>query len=419
VERWRVLKLGDVIEVKHGFAFKSEHFTDKGDYVLLTPGNFQEQGGLKLKGEKEKFYVGDFPADYLLRKGDLLLAMTDLTQNAPILGSPAFVPESDRFLHNQRLGKVVNLRPDQIDLDFLFYLFNTSSVRGQIKGSASGATVRHTSPSRIYDVAVTVPPLNVQRQIAGILANYDRLIENQKRRIQILEDMARALYREWFVEFRFPGQGSAKRSSVNVPKGWALVPLPECIEINPRVSVEKGAELPFVSMAGLANNCMLITEIESRAASGGSKFQNGDTLFARITPCLENGKTGFVQFLPTSEAAAMGSTEFIVLRSCSLTPEFVYCLARSEEIRNVAIKSMTGASGRQRVQEKCFDTIQIPHPPHELLNRFRAIVAPSFELIHNLFEQSQRLRGARNLLLPRLFATKPLRITREIRGLPS
>jgi type I restriction enzyme S subunit len=126
---WQKRTFGDLLEIKHGFAFKGEFFSDKGKYVLLTPGNFREEGGLKLKGEKEKFYCGAFPDEFLLRRGDMLVAMTDLTQNAPILGSPALIPEDDKYLHNQRLGKVVNLKTDEVAPEFLFYLLNTVSVR--------------------------------------------------------------------------------------------------------------------------------------------------------------------------------------------------------------------------------------------------------------------------------------------------
>ena len=102
---WKHSRLGNYFRIKHGYAFKGEFFADSGPYVLLTPGNFQADGGIKLKGEREKYYTGDFPSEFLLRRGDFLVVMTDLTQNAPILGSPAFIPEDDRFLHNQRLGK--------------------------------------------------------------------------------------------------------------------------------------------------------------------------------------------------------------------------------------------------------------------------------------------------------------------------
>ena len=106
---WRACCLGDFFRIKHGFAFKGQHFSSEGPYILLTPGNFNPHGGLKLKGEKEKYYTGDFPDEFLLRQGEFLVVMTDLTQEAAILGSPAFVPESGRFLHNQRLGKILDL----------------------------------------------------------------------------------------------------------------------------------------------------------------------------------------------------------------------------------------------------------------------------------------------------------------------
>jgi type I restriction enzyme S subunit len=157
-------------------------------------------------------------------------------------------------------------------------------------------------------------------------------------------------------------------------------------------------------MGCLSNDSMLISDIESREGNSGAKFQNGDTLFARITPCLENGKTGFVQFLPDAKSVGFGSTEFIVLRSRTLTPEFVYLLARSDEFRGIAIKSMSGATGRQRVQEQCFDDFEVIVPPRALLDRFSAVVGPSFRLIYTLHLQTQNLRQTRDLLLPRLLS---------------
>ena len=107
---------------------------------------------------------------------------------------------------------------------------------------------------------------------------------------------------------------------------------------------------------------------------------------------------------PVQRNGGFGSTEFIVLRSRTLTPEFVYLLARSDEFRGIAIKSMSGATGRQRVQERCFEDFQIAQPPSELLERFSAIVAPSFRLIYRLHLQNQNLRRTRDLLLPRLLS---------------
>ena len=413
--KWHDCKLGDLLEIKHGFAFLGEHFADAGTHIVLTPGNFFDEGGFKHKGDKEKWYNGPIPADYVLNDGDLIVAMTEQAEG--LLGSSAIVPRSGLYLHNQRLGLVQIRDRKQADHHFVYYLFNSKPVRQQIRGSASGTKIRHTAPSRIASVKVSVPPLPVQRRIAGILSAYDELMENSQRRIRILESMARALYREWFVRFRFPGHERQPRVASplgDIPKGWEVKTVPDCIHVNPRVVVPRDGEKPFVPMGCLSNDSMLITDIESRDGNSGAKFQNGDTLFARITPCLENGKTGFVQFLPDADSVACGSTEFIVLRSRTVTSEFVYCLARSDEFRGVAIKSMSGATGRQRVQEQCFDDFQIAQPPRALLDQFSAIVAQSFRLIYKLHLQIQNLRRTRDLLLPRLLSGQVELSTAEV-----
>jgi len=229
---WETVNLGELFRIKHGFAFKGEFFSESGKYILLSPGNFQEEGGLKLKGDKEKYYIGEFPTEYLLNKGELLVVLTDLKQTAPILGASGFIRENNKFLHNQRLGKIVNLDESRIDINFLFYLFNYHQVRGQIKGSATGSTVRHTSPERIYEVKVSLPPPPIQRKIAAILSAYDRLIENNTRRIEILEEMARSIYREWFVKFRFPGHEQVQMVDSElglIPEGWEVKQLDDIV----------------------------------------------------------------------------------------------------------------------------------------------------------------------------------------------
>jgi type I restriction enzyme S subunit len=405
MRRWTPCTLGDIIRIKHGFAFAGEHFSDRGSHVVLTPGNFFESGGFRDKVEKEKWYSGEVPADYVLYQGDLLVAMTE--QGEGLLGSSAVVPCSDRYLHNQRLGLVQVIDREQCDPKFIYYLFNSKPVRQQIRASASGTKIRHTSPTRIGEVKICLPPIEEQGRIAAILSDYDDLIEINRLRIKILEEMARVLYREWFILFRYPGHSSVRLidSAIGqIPYGWTIKTLPECILVNPRVHVPHEGEKPFVPVCYLANDSMLVSGFEFRTGNSGSKFQNGDTLFARITPCLENGKTGFVQFLPQATSVAFGSTEFIVLRSKTLTPEFVYLLARSQEFRTNAIKSMSGASGRQRVQEKCFDRFMIAEPPAELLAKFSAISSPGFHLIQNLHLRNENLRRTREMLLPRLLS---------------
>ena len=144
---WVEKPLSELCDIKHGFAFKSQFFTTEGDYVLLTPGNFYETGGYRDRGEKQKYYTGEIPPDFVLSEGDLLVAMTE--QAAGLLGSPVPVPESDKFLHNQRLGLVTKKPGVPWTNEFFFHVFNTQAVRKEIHDSATAVKVRHTSRRRL------------------------------------------------------------------------------------------------------------------------------------------------------------------------------------------------------------------------------------------------------------------------------
>jgi len=143
--------LGKLIHIKHGYAFKSEYFSlDTGTQIVLTPGNFFEEGGFKLRPDKDRFYTGDFPKDFVLRKDDIIIAMTEQTYG--LLGSPAIIPENDKYLHNQRLGKFEFLDKNRVSLRFLYYLFCVKILRDEISISATGTKIRHTAPERIYKI---------------------------------------------------------------------------------------------------------------------------------------------------------------------------------------------------------------------------------------------------------------------------
>ena len=245
---WTEITLGDALSIKHGFAFKGAYFADDGAYVILTPGNFHEKGGFRLRPGKDRAYFGDFPEAYILEQGDIIVAMTE--QGLGLLGSSAIVPDGNRYLHNQRLGLITKLDETVLNKSFLYHLFNTRGVRAQISGSASGTKVRHTSPERICKVRVRIPDLGCQAQIAKTLSAYDDLIENNRQRIALLERAARELYREWFVRLRFPGHEHTKIVD-GVPEGWTTRALGEIADIvmgqSPKSLYynEEGNGLPF------------------------------------------------------------------------------------------------------------------------------------------------------------------------------
>lgn len=184
---WVKRELSEMLSVKHGFAFKSEFFTTEGEYVLLTPGNFKEEGGYLDRGEKQKYYVGKIPKGYLLEKNDLLLAMTEQAEG--LLGSSILVPESNKYLHNQRLG-LIKFKDTRQNAVFYSYLFNSKSVRFAIHSSSTGTKVKHTSPTKLEAIQVGVPPIALQNKFESIIRAIEKNI--------VLNNKAKSDYEQSF-----------------------------------------------------------------------------------------------------------------------------------------------------------------------------------------------------------------------------
>ena len=222
---WVHTRLGDLIDIKHGYAFKGEYFHEEppGDF-LLTPGNFAIGGGFQWG--KRKYYRdgGPVPNEFVLRPGDLLVTMTDLSKEADTLGYSAVVPESGfRLLHNQRLGKVIK-KSESIDFGYLHWLLRSPDYRNEILASYTGSTVKHTSPKKILAYQFLCPQLQEQRQIATVLDSLEHKIELNRRMNETLETMARAIFKDWFVDF---GPTRAKvegRAPYLAPELWDLFP---------------------------------------------------------------------------------------------------------------------------------------------------------------------------------------------------
>jgi len=326
-----------------------------------------------------------------------------LTREAPVgeVGRCTFSDDENIFL-GQRLFQY---RPDpsKLDWNFLTYVLQSPEVQGRLHGRSFGATVPHVKVGDAENLPIPCPPLDEQIRIGSTLAAYDDLIATNQRRIALLEEAARRLYREWFIHLRFPGHESVKVVD-GVPEGWEAKTFSDLVDANPRTPFEKDVEHPFVEMAALSESSMVIGPCSSRIISGGAKFKNGDTLLARITPCIENGKTGFVQFLENDAAVASGSTEFIVLRSAKVNPWWVYCTAREDKYREHAIRSMSGSDGRQRVNTDCFSQFAVLLPPQDVLNQFASAASPLFSQVEQLTKQNAKLAQARDLLLPKLMS---------------
>lgn len=396
---WRECTLGDVLEVKHGFAFLGQHFADKGTHVVLTPGNFFERGGFRAKGDKEKWYTGPIPEDYILRHGDVIVAMTEQAEG--LLGSSAIVPQDDRYLHNQRLGLI---RPRGADQGFLYHLFNSPMVRQQIRASASGTKVRHTSPSRICAVRVRVPSsLAMQRHIAGILSARDDLIENSERRIHLLDEMARALYREWFVLFRYPGH--EKIAMVDsplgkIPKGWRIAPV-GTIAVETRRGVAKGQlreRVPHVGLEHIPRRSLALDAWDETDDLGSNKlrFERGEVLFGKIRPYFH--KVSVAPF----DGVCSADTFVIAPREPSLYGLMVG-LVSSDPFVAHASATANGAK-MPRANWGVMADLPVALPPPDLASRFDRFMRPLVAMQQGLVFQTNNVRKTRDLLLPRLLS---------------
>ena len=290
------------------------------------------------------------------------------------------------------------------------------------------AAVPGLNRNHLHQAAVRYPAdITEQRAISHVLGTLDDKIELNRRMNETLEAIARALFKSWFVDFEpvrakmdgrwwrgesLPGLPAEHYDLFSdrlvyselgpIPEGWEVTALGEVVELNPPEPMKRGILAPYLDMAALPTSGSGPEKAVLRGFKSGTRFRNGDTLLARITPCLENGKTAYVQSLPEG-IVGRGSTEFIVLRAVPpVPPEYTYLLARDAGFREHAIQSMTGTSGRQRVQVDAIAPYPLPSPTTETWNGFSALVSPLFAQIEFNRKESLALTAQRDTLLPGL-----------------
>jgi type I restriction enzyme, S subunit len=219
---WRLARLGDLVSIEHGFAFKSKFFSGSACDVpiVVSVGNFDYSGGFRFGSTAIKGYVGEFPDRFRLVSGDVLLVMTCQTQGGEILGIPGRIPDDGRvYLHNQRLGRVVFDHKEQLDPDFAYWLFLNPAFNRTLCRTATGSKILHTAPSRIEAYAFALPPLGDQRRIASILSALDNKIGSNRRLASLLEETAAVVFRARFVDF-VGVEDFEETERGRIPVGW-------------------------------------------------------------------------------------------------------------------------------------------------------------------------------------------------------
>ena len=349
----------------------------------------------------------------LPKQGDVVL-----TTEAP-LGEVAQLQNSKVALAQ----RVVTLRGKNgfLDNTFLKYLLLDNSVQNLLKSKSTGTTVTGIKQRELRKIKLSFPPFSEQQAIAHILGTLDDKIELNRRQNATLEAVAQAIFKEWFVDFgpvrakmegRQPEGMSREIADLfpdrldaeGKPEGWKWAVLSDCCEINPKRVLQKNKYASYLDMSNMPTTNALPHKWNMRNFTSGMKFMNGDTLIARITPCLENGKTAFVEFLKNDEVG-WGSTEYIVLRpKANISPFWGYLLSKTDEFRKFAIQSMTGTSGRQRVQVDQLAGFQIVKAPDTIHNILKIQFDSIVRKLSKNRNEANILIDIRDTLLPKLIS---------------
>lgn len=405
---WKEVRLGDVCEIKHGFAYKGKYFSDTPTCdILVTPGNFTLSGGFKL--DKPKFYNGPVEKDYILSKGDLIVTMTDLSKNIDTLGYSALVPEVKglTFHHNQRIGLVENIA-NNVDKYFLYWIMRTPAYQSFIATHSSGTTVHHTSPKGIGNYVFKLPPLDDQRRIASILSSLDRKIELNNKINADLEEMAQAIFKNWFVDFEPFKDGKFVDSELGkIPEGWKVGRADDFYQINigktpPRKEHKwfstNPADKIWVSIANMGNSGIFISD-SSEYLTKEAVDRHNIIMVPRNTILLSFKLTvGRVAIadkeLTTNEAIA----RFIL--SDDKYMEYLYLYLKNFDYNSLGSTSSIATA----VNSKTIKGMQMLQPSDKIIDAFHIQVNPIFEKIRSLTKESSRLSLLRDILLPRLMS---------------
>jgi len=307
--------------------------------------------------------------------------------------------------------------------------FIRTLIELQLEGllvQATGSTFPNVSGKMLSELCVPEISVKSASAIAGIIEPIDDRIALLRETNSTLESIAQAMFKSWFIDFdpvKAKQQGEEPQgmdaataalfpdafqdSELGpIPARWEVAKLEDVYEINPGRKLKKREIAPYLGMSSVPTYGHSVGEVIDREMASGTKFINGDTLLARITPCLENGKTAYVDFLD-DEQVGWGSTEFIVLRPRAPFPSYhAYLLCRDSSFRTFAIQSMSGTSGRQRVQNDVLGSYRLVLPSEEILTAFSDVIEPIQMAMTSNHKRVQTLASIRDALLPRLISGK-------------
>ena len=397
---WVETTLGKAIDIKHGYAFKGEFISlESNNKILITPGNFKVGGG--FKGDKFKYYTGDFPEDYILRPNDVIVTMTDLSKAGDTLGFSAKIPkDTNEYLHNQRIG-LVKFINSEFDEEFIYWFLRTNHYQKSIVNSSTGSTVRHTSPNRIREYTFYCPRIEEQKEIASILTAFDDKIELLQTQNKTLEEMAQTIFVEWFGKF-----------SVNeeLPDGWRVEELDELLELiidyRGKTPLKLGLDwsengIPAISAKSIKNgkivrrDAMNFGSEELYSVWMKDELEKGDVLLTSEAPL------GEMYYFNDDTKYILSQRVFALRVNKKITSEYLFHYLFSEK-GQALLQARASGSTVEGIRQSELRKVEIIVPEKEILHKASKIFKTVFDKIFINEEQIQSLVNTRNELLSRL-----------------
>ena len=406
---WRKVKLADHVSLVAGFPFKSQQFTDGPDYIPLVKGENVSQGRI-LWDISKRWPASDWEQmeRFHLLPGDVVVAMDRPWVPAGLKWS--FIREGDpKALLVQRCARLRS-SSKALDQAFLRFVVGGPGFENYVKPITTGVNVPHISGKQILDFEFTLPPLFAQHRIAGILSAYDELIENSQRRIKILEEMARALYREWFVHFRFPGHESVPRVTSTlgeIPQGWDVKTVGDVFDVvgggTPSRKEDRfweGGVIQWFSPSDLTSAGTLFMDDSSDHITEAGLAESSARLFPAKSVMLTSRAT--IGAIAINTSVACTNQGFITCLPNKQVPlNFLYQWVR-ENVPN--FQRMASGATFKEISRGVFKTIQFLQPKTELVQLYESSAAPLAEQCLTLQRQIANLQRTRDLLLPRLLS---------------
>lgn len=382
-------KLGKYIDILSGFAFKSKDFLDKGIPVIKIK-NINPPCVTLNDLTYVPYSIAYQNSKYILKKGDILIAMTGshINQIASVVGRVGRVLYDDMTVLNQRVGKIINIDKDNINLDYVYYFLSQYSVKVELAQKAGGAANQaNISPSDIKNLWFPCPQINIQNRIAEILSRYDSLIENYQKQIKLLEESAQRLYKEWFVDLRFPGHENTKIVD-GVPEGWDNIKVGDLL-----CKIKKTKQVP--TNCYQKTGCIPIID-QGKDYIAGFTDDNECLIKVEKIPYIVFGDhTRILKYINFSFAKGADGTQLIMSNDQKRMPQsLLYC-----SLINIDLSDYSYARHFKYLKEE-----KILLPSEGIAKKYNEMVSPIYINIKNYRNQIHKLTEARDRLLPKLMS---------------